>query len=163
MVITEEEILKMLDKVSDPEIPALSIADMGILRGVRLTDDGVLITITPTYSGCPAMYEIRRRIVEELKSNGVEGIKIDTVLSPAWTTDWMSDEAKAKLKESGIAPPKTSTGYEIDNILNNVHSVECPYCNSANTELRAEFSSTACKSLYYCKSCEQPFEHFKCH
>lgn len=164
MVITEVEILKLLDNVCDPEIPVLSIADMGILRDVSLVEgEGVLVKITPTYSGCPAMYEIRRRIVEELRENGIDGVKIETVLSPAWTTDWMSGNAKRKLKEFGIAPPSSASTNDLEVILNHKHSVECPYCNSENTELRAEFSSTACKSLYFCNSCEQPFEHFKCH
>ena len=163
MVITEEKILEILENVSDPEIPYLSIADMGILRKVEIDDDNIIVTVTPTYSGCPAMYEIRRRIVEELRSNGFDNIKIETVLSPAWTTDWMSDEAKEKLKKSGIAPPGKTTDFSIDNILNNTQTLECPFCNSDNTELRAEFSATACKSLYFCNNCHQPFEHFKCH
>lgn len=163
MVITEEKILEILENVSDPEIPYLSIADMGILRGARIEDDIAIITVTPTYSGCPAMYEIRKRIVEELRSNGVEKVKVETVLSPAWTTDWMSDEAKEKLKKSGIAPPGKTSEFSIDNILNNKNSVACPFCNSDNTEMRAEFSATACKSLYFCNNCDQPFEHFKCH
>ncbi len=163
MVVTEEKILKLLDNVSDPEIPALSIADMGILRGVKIVDDQVIVTVTPTYSGCPAMYEIRRRIVEELKENGIVGVKIDTVLSPAWTTDWMSDDAKQRLKESGIAPPTKTNEFSLDNIINHKDFVPCPFCSSEETELRAEFSATACKSLYYCNSCEQPYEHFKCH
>ena len=163
MVVTEEKILKLLDNVSDPEIPALSIADMGILRGVKIVDDQVIVTVTPTYSGCPAMYEIRRRIVEELKENGIVGVKIDTVLSPAWTTDWMSEDAKQRLKESGIAPPTKTTVFSLDNIINQKDFVLCPFCDSENTELRAEFSATACKSLYYCNDCLQPYEHFKCH
>jgi ring-1,2-phenylacetyl-CoA epoxidase subunit PaaD len=163
MVVTEEKILKLLDNVSDPEIPALSIADMGILRGVAIVDDQVIVTVTPTYSGCPAMYEIRRRIVEELKNNGIVGVKIDTVLSPAWTTDWMSDDAKQRLKESGIAPPTKTTEFSLDNIINQKDFVPCPFCDSENTELRAEFSATSCKALYYCNACEQPYEHFKCH
>lgn len=163
MVIEEENILRMLDNVSDPEIPALSIAEMGILRGVKITDGQVVVTVTPTYSGCPAMYDIRKSIVEELKKNGVEGVKIVTVLSPAWTTDWMTDEAKRKLKESGIAPPTKTTEFSLDNILNQKDFVPCPFCDSKETELRAKFSATACKALYYCNACEQPFEQFKCH
>lgn len=163
MVITEEKILEILENVSDPEIPYLSIADMGILRCARIEDDIAIITVTPTYSGCPAMYEIRKRIVEELRANGVEKVKVETVLSPAWTTDWMSDEAKEKLKKSGIAPPGKTNEFSIDNILNNKDFVACPFCNSDNTEMRAEFSATACKSLYFCNNCDQPFEHFKCH
>lgn len=163
MVISEEKILRLLDNVSDPEIPALSIADMGILRGVTIADDKVTVTVTPTYSGCPAMYEIRRRIVEELKDNGIVGVKIDTILSPAWTTDWMTDEAKRKLKESGIAPPTNTSTYDINDILSNKTTVPCPFCDSENTELRAEFSATSCKALYYCNDCLQPYEHFKCH
>lgn len=163
MVITEEYILHLLEKVCDPEIPALSIADMGILRSVRLEDERVIVTITPTYSGCPAMYEIRRRIVEELKEYSIDNVRIETILSPAWTTDWMTPEAKEKLKQSGIAPPGKTKDFSFDNILSNKSNIECPYCNSENTELRAEFSATSCKSLFYCSDCDQPFEHFKCH
>jgi ring-1,2-phenylacetyl-CoA epoxidase subunit PaaD len=136
---------------------------MGILRGVTIADDKVTVTVTPTYSGCPAMYEIRRRIVEELKDNGIVGVKIDTVLSPAWTTDWMTEETKIKLKDYGIAPPeKTSNDDDFLTSLSSTKVVPCPFCDSFETKLQSQFGSTACKSQYFCNSCNQPFEHFKC-
>ena len=161
-MITKEQIYDWLNTVTDPEVPVLTIIDLGIVRDVKLKDEhSVEITITPTYSGCPAMDVIAMNIRMALLSKGIKNISIENQLSPAWTTDWMSDEGKRKLNEYGIAPPyrkaTSSLGlFEDDN-------VPCPRCGSDNTELTSQFAATACKSLYRCNSCKEPFEHFKCH
>ena len=159
MITTKEEILQYLTGVPDPEIPALNIVEMGIVREVEFKDDAVQIVITPTYSGCPAMKVIEDSIVSTLENKGLDGVTTRTIFAPPWTTDWLSEETKRKLKESGIAPPpklaKIGSDAGLDNIV-------CPFCDSDKTELRSEFGSTACKSLHYCNNCQQPFEHFKC-
>jgi ring-1,2-phenylacetyl-CoA epoxidase subunit PaaD len=144
-------IWSLLESVNDPEIPVLSVVDLGIIRAVRLTDDGPEIVITPTYSGCPAMDMIRADIGAMLTRHGFGNASIVTVLSPAWTTDWMSEAGKEKLKAYGISPP-SRTG-----------PVACPQCRSVHTVLISEFGSTACKALYRCEDCREPFDHFKCH
>ncbi|NVK83618.1 MAG: phenylacetate-CoA oxygenase subunit PaaJ [Cytophagia bacterium] len=154
MVISKSQIEEILDEVKDPEIPVISIADLGILRDVKVNDDGfVEVVITPTYTGCPAMMEIERDINNALKKEGINDFKITTVLSPAWSTDLMTEEGKARLKEYGIAPPNPS----------NEEDIECPNCGSYNTKLVSQFGSTACKSLFKCNDCLEPFDYFKCH
>lgn len=153
---TKEEILKLLEEVYDPEIPVLNIVEMGIVRNVNESDNGYEIEITPTYSGCPAMKTIEDEILDLLHSEGVEKAKIKKVYSPPWTTDWMSEETKLKLREYGIAPPGGSAEEFI------LKKITCPFCKSTNTKLTSEFGSTSCKSLHYCNECSQPFEHFKC-
>ncbi len=155
---------KLLDNVLDPEVPALSIRDLGILRDVKATPNGFEIVITPTFTGCPAMKTIEEDIGEILHENGITDFKIITVLAPAWTTDWMTDEGKSKLKAYGIAPPSWSTEQHLKAMLEGKkEKVECPFCDSANTRLTSPFGSTACKALHYCDNCHQPFEEFKCH
>jgi ring-1,2-phenylacetyl-CoA epoxidase subunit PaaD len=155
--ISKEFLLGILETVTDPEIPVLTIKDLGILRGVQLKDDGsVEVFITPTYNGCPAMDMIAVNIRLALAENGIQNIKITSLLSPAWTTDWMSEEGKRKLKEYGIAAPDKRFAIAKD-------GVECPQCNSSNTHLISEFGSTACKALYQCNDCKEPFDYFKCH
>lgn len=153
MVIDQNHIYDILENVTDPEIPVISVRDLGIIRDVLITDDFVEVIITPTYSGCPAMLEIEKNIHNALKKEGIEHFKISTVLSPAWTTDWMTEKGKQKLKEYGIAPPNPTAP----------ENIECPQCGSKNTELVSEFGSTACKSLFKCKDCLEPFDYFKCH
>ena len=153
MVISKAQIQEILDEVKDPEIPVISIADLGILRDVNVEDDFVEVVITPTYTGCPAMLEIERDIHNALKKEGINDFKITTVLSPAWSTDLMTEEGKARLKEYGIAPPNPS----------NEKDIECPNCGSHNTKLLSQFGSTACKSLFKCNDCLEPFDYFKCH
>lgn len=143
----------ILEKVTDPEIPVISIADLGILREVRVENDQVTVVITPTYSGCPAMFEIEKNINNALKAEGIENFKVETVLAPAWTTEWMTDEGARKLKEYGIAPPNPTDESDI----------QCPNCQSRNTVLVSQFGSTACKSLFKCEDCKEPFDYFKCH
>jgi len=146
--------------VVDPEIPVLTIADLGVLRDVRVSDGHVEVAITPTYSGCPAMNMIALEIELALEREGFSKPKILTVLSPAWTTDWMSENGRRKLKEYGIAPPQPSSSRRA---LFGVQEVPCPQCGSKETELLSEFGSTSCKALWRCKSCREPFDYFKCH
>ena len=146
--------------VVDPEIPVLTIADLGVLRDVAINDGHLEVTITPTYSGCPAMNMIALEIELALEREGFCQPKIRTVLSPAWTTDWMSEEGRRKLREYGIAPPLPASSRRA---LFGVLEVACPQCGSENTELLSEFGSTACKALWRCKSCREPFDYFKCH
>ncbi len=153
----KETIITILREVTDPEIPVLTIADLGILRDVEISNDGINVIITPTYNGCPAMDMIAMNIRLTLLEHGYKNIKITSVLYPAWTTDWISEEGKRKLKEYGIAPPATRSGVPSD------LSIECPQCHSSNTRLISEFGSTACKALYQCNDCKEPFDYFKCH
>ena len=152
-----EDLFTLLSDVLDPEVPALSIVDLGIVRDAVGSKEEVTVTITPTYSGCPAMAVIEEQIREKLNRSGFRKVTVHTVLSPAWTTDWISDEAKAKLKRYGIAPPRG----EARDLVSISPRVSCPFCDSKNTELRSTFGSTACKAMHYCKGCNQPFEHFK--
>jgi ring-1,2-phenylacetyl-CoA epoxidase subunit PaaD len=147
--------------VVDPEIPVLTIADLGVLREVTLRDDGgVEVAITPTYSGCPAMSTIAFDIAVALERAGFPDASVRTVLSPAWTTDWMSEEGRRKLRDYGIAPPLPASSRRA---LFGVQQVACPQCGSGDTELLSEFGSTSCKALWRCKSCREPFDYFKCH
>lgn len=152
----EEKIWAVLREVCDPEIPVLSIIDLGVLRKVNFTADQIIITITPTYSGCPAMDTISMDIKMKLIENGYKNIKINTELSPAWSTDLMTEEGKIKLSLYGIAPPKHSR--DADDT-----SPQCPQCASSDTKLLSQFGSTACKALYQCNTCKEPFDLFKCH
>lgn len=153
----------IIDTVCDPEIPVLSITDLGILRDLRMGDDGVLeVVITPTYSGCPAMQLIEVQIRAALQEGGFDKVNISTILSPAWTTDWLSDAGRLKLREYGIAAPETAT--QDKNALTGLHRVlECPRCRSRNTEMISQFGSTSCKALFRCLDCLEPFDYFKCH
>ncbi|MCK1746309.1 phenylacetate-CoA oxygenase subunit PaaJ [Bradyrhizobium sp. 139] len=146
--------------VVDPEIPVLTIADLGVLRDVVLDGDHVEVAITPTYSGCPAMNMIALEIEVALARAGFHRPTVRTVLSPAWTTDWMSEEGRRKLHAYGIAPPQASNSRRA---LFGEQAVACPQCSSANTELLSEFGSTSCKALWRCKACREPFDYFKCH
>jgi ring-1,2-phenylacetyl-CoA epoxidase subunit PaaD len=157
---TKKRIWKILHSVNDPEIPVLSVIDLGIIRKIKLDDKIVEVMITPTYSGCPAMDFIGMNIRKVLVENGFNKIKITRKLSPAWTTDWMTEEAKEKLKSYGIAPPSSKTFDK--NYLMNL-PVQCPHCNSVNTKLISQFGSTACKAIYQCNDCREPFDYFKCH
>ena len=147
--------------VTDPEIPVLTIADLGVLREVTLRDDGRIdVAVTPTYSGCPAMNMIAVNVALALECAGFPDATVRTVLSPAWTTDWMSDAGRRKLKDYGIAPPQPASSRRA---LFGVEQVNCPQCGSGDTELLSEFGSTSCKALWRCKTCREPFDYFKCH
>ena len=164
MNVSVARIRQLLSAVTDPEVPALTIEDLGILRDVQLLDDVLEITITPTFTGCPAMKVIEDDIREVLHQAEIFNFKIHTVLAPAWTTDWMSEEGKRKLQAYGIAPPAVSTEQHLKAMLSGKkETVACPFCKSTNTHLTSAFGSTACKALHYCDSCQQPFEEFKCH
>lgn len=164
-LISTSKIWSWLEEVTDPEIPVLNVVEMGIVRDVEIVDDRVVVKITPTYSGCPAMNAIELEIHKKLEEKGIKSFRVLTDYKEIWTTDWMTVNAKRKLKEYGIAPPdKTDTNSEnyLIGLKNSQKVVPCPYCDSTNTELQSEFGSTACKAQYYCNNCEQPFEHFKC-
>lgn len=155
---------QLLNTVCDPEIPVLTIADLGILRAVRWHEsDGVLeVVITPTYSGCPAMNAIEVNIRAALQEGGFDKIKVTTVLSPAWTTDWLSAEGREKLRIYGIAPPADGS-MDKKALLGERRALICPHCGSENTEMISQFGSTACKALFRCIDCLEPFDYFKCH
>ncbi|PTT65284.1 1,2-phenylacetyl-CoA epoxidase subunit PaaD [Arthrobacter sp. HMWF013] len=149
--------------VCDPEIPVLTIADLGILRDVHVKEDGrVRVTITPTYSGCPAMDAIRDDLQTAFKKEGYTGVEVDLVLAPAWTTDWMTESGKAKLNEYGIAPPTgRSDAARHAGPIRLTMAVKCPQCASLNTKELTRFGSTSCKALYVCQDCKEPFDYFK--
>jgi ring-1,2-phenylacetyl-CoA epoxidase subunit PaaD len=146
--------------VVDPEIPVLTIEDLGVLREVNVVDGRVEVAITPTYSGCPAMNMIALQIELALESEGIEKPVVRTVLSPAWTTDWMSEDGRRKLKDYGIAPPQPAGTRRA---LFGVEPVACPQCGSSDTQVLSDFGSTSCKALWRCNSCREPFDYFKCH
>ena len=150
------KIWKILEEVCDPEIPVLSIIDLGIIRNISFNGAKFLIDVTPTYSGCPAMDMISMDIRLKMLENGFKNFEINTIISPAWTTDWMSESGKKKLAEYGIAAPNRISDKENG-------PKECPQCHSKNTILLSEFGSTACKALYQCLNCKEPFDYFKCH
>lgn len=158
--ITKDETWKLMEEVYDPEIPVLSVTDLGIIRDIKLRGGAIEIFITPTYSGCPAMDVIAVNIRMALLEAGFKEIKITQQLSPAWTTDWMSEQGKEKLKSYGIAPP---VGKSFDKNYLEKLKVECPQCRSLDTRLISQFGSTACKALYQCNDCLEPFDYFKCH
>jgi ring-1,2-phenylacetyl-CoA epoxidase subunit PaaD len=158
---TKQEILKLLSVIPDPEIPVITIAELGVIRDVVIEGENVEIKITPTYSGCPAMKRMEDDIVEVLNTEGIENIKVTMVYSPAWTTDWIPEEAKEKLRMYGIAPPQEST-QDKSWLTGKSKNIKCPRCKSENTRLVSQFGSTACKALYQCNDCLEPFDYFKC-
>jgi ring-1,2-phenylacetyl-CoA epoxidase subunit PaaD len=146
--------------VLDPEVPVLTIADLGVLRDVEVDGDAVTVTVTPTYSGCPAMEVIERDVEAAVRDAGFEQVVVRRVLSPPWTTDWMSDEGRRKLEDYGVAPPSTRAGSGSGPVPVAL-SVRCPQCGSPDTHELSRFGSTACKSLWRCNACREPFDHFK--
>lgn len=156
-MVTEEQVYEILSKVTDPEIPVLTLDDLGVIRDVKvISDDEVEVKITLTYSGCPATDVMAGDIRAALFVAGFTKINIIHVISPAWTTDWLSPKGREKLKKYGIAPP--SAALSLDEAI-----VECPQCGSATTKIISEFGSTSCKALFQCESCLEPFDYFKCH
>ncbi len=152
-------VIEAVRAVPDPELPVISIADLGILRDISVTGDRVVVTITPTYSGCPAMDAIRTDVTQACHDEGYDDVEVRTVLSPAWTTDWMTDEGKAALESYGVAPPGKVAHAGSTTML--TLSVKCPQCGSLDTRELSRFGSTACKALWSCNSCQEPFDHFK--
>ncbi|MDY0961519.1 MULTISPECIES: 1,2-phenylacetyl-CoA epoxidase subunit PaaD [Massilia] len=165
--VSVEQVWDWLGEVADPEIPVISVVDLGIVRAVRLEGETCVVTITPTYSGCPAMQVISESVSEALRAHGIEDVRIESRLSPAWTTDWMSAAGKAALKGYGIAPP-VQQAIDISGLHAGIRrraapDVACPHCGSPHTQLTSEFGSTPCKALYKCLDCREPFDYFKCH
>ncbi len=161
--INDTLVWEWLNEIPDPEIPVISVVELGVVRGFRiLNKDEINVSITPTYSGCPAMNVFEVDIVKKLKEKGFKKVNLETVLSPAWTTDWISDLALTKLEKYGIAPPVK--GSEDKGLLfqSGPKSLSCPKCGSKETVLISQFGSTACKALYSCNHCKEPFEYFKC-
>ena len=161
-----------LGEVPDPEIPVISVVDLGIVRDVAFDGDECVVTITPTYSGCPAMQVIAEAVTEALHAHGLDKVKLVNRLSPAWTTDWMSEAGKAALKGYGIAPPVQQAidisglrgaGAAIKRGAFKEPEITCPNCGSQHTQLTSQFGSTPCKALYKCLDCREPFDYFKCH
>ena len=159
------EVWEVLESVLDPEVPALSVVDLGIVRDVAVDGDDVVVTVTPTYSGCPATQVIENDILAALRDAGFARPRVRLTYSPAWTTDWMSEEGRRKLKAYGIAPPGPARALADEPLVPLVRRtrpvVPCPYCESHRTEEKSEFGATACKAIYYCNDCRQPFELFK--
>jgi ring-1,2-phenylacetyl-CoA epoxidase subunit PaaD len=157
--VTREQVLDWLRTVPDPEIPVLTIMDLGIVRDVRVNGD-VIVALTPTYTGCPATEVIEQSVLEAVRSHGIDRVSIERVLSPPWTTDWISAAGRAKLLDYGIAPPEPGASKRA--LLHGDRAIACPRCNSLATTRVSEFGSTACKASYKCTACLEPFEYFKC-
>jgi ring-1,2-phenylacetyl-CoA epoxidase subunit PaaD len=158
--LNTQDVYNLIAEIPDPEIPVITIKDLGILRDVNLVGDTYIVTITPTYTACPAMGMIEDQIKEILSNHGIDKVKVVLTYTPAWTTDWLSQEAKAKLKNYGIAPPNHSS---CTKLFSTAEVVICPQCNSRHTSLISRFGSTACKALYKCEDCKETFDLFKCH
>ncbi len=163
--LTAERIRELLREVKDPEVPVLDIVEMGLVRDVVVEGEGVRVDITPTYSGCPAMEVIEAEVRAALAAHGISGATVRRVFAPAWTTEWMTDAAREKLRAYGIAPPPPGPAEPVAPLGfgPTVRAVSCPFCGSPATVLESTFGSTACKSLHRCEACHQPFEHFKPH
>ena len=157
--VSRDQVLEWLSKVPDPEVPVLSITDLGIVRDVIVNGE-VVVALTPTYTGCPATEVIEQSVIDALHEHGIKDVVIDRVLSPPWTTDWISDEGREKLRAYGIAPPQPGASKRA--MLQGVRAIACPRCASVETRLVSEFGSTACKASYKCSACLEPFEYFKC-
>jgi ring-1,2-phenylacetyl-CoA epoxidase subunit PaaD len=158
---SRDELLAVLNEVMDPEVPVLSVVELGIVRDVEISGDSVTVTVTPTYSGCPAMRVIEQDIEAALRDHGIARVTVKTSFSPAWTTDWIPAGAREKLRAYGIAPPGVADHDAPVAIGHRRPPVRCPNCGSMDTQLRSEFGSTACKAIHVCASCTQPFEEFK--
>jgi ring-1,2-phenylacetyl-CoA epoxidase subunit PaaD len=159
---SKDHILSLLSEIPDPEIPVISIIELGVIRDITIIDNtSISLKITPTYSGCPAMKQIEDDVRNKLTENGFTNITIITIYSPPWTTDWITAEAKEKLRKYGIAPPENTTE-DKSWLTGKIKSIACPRCKSQNTKLISQFGSTACKALYQCSECLEPFDYFKC-
>ncbi len=159
---SKDHILSLLSEIPDPEIPVISIIELGVIRDISIIDNtSISLKITPTYSGCPAMKQIEDDVRKKLTENGFTNITIITIYSPPWTTDWITAEAKEKLRKYGIAPPENTTE-DKSWLTGKIKSIACPRCKSQNTKLISQFGSTACKALYQCSECLEPFDYFKC-
>lgn len=159
--MTKENIFSFLNEIPDPEIPVISIVELGVIREVKPDGKKIEVIITPTYSGCPAMKQMEADVKKKLLEKGFDEVKITTIFNPAWTTDWMSAEARQKLQDYGIAPPEESTS-DKSFLTNKPKFITCPRCKSKNTLMISQFGSTACKALYKCNECLEVFDYFKC-
>lgn len=157
----KESIIRFLSKIPDPEIPVISIVDLGVVRDVKPEGKNIEVVITPTYSGCPAMKQMEDDIRSNLHEHGFNNVKITTTYNPPWTTDWLSNESKLKLQKYGIAPPEESTT-DKSFLTGKTKTITCPHCKSRNTQMVSQFGSTACKALYKCNECLEAFDYFKC-
>lgn len=160
-MLSKEKILELISVIPDPEIPVITIAELGVIRDVIVEGENVEVKITPTYSGCPAMKQMEDDIRATLTQNGIQNLKVTLVYSPAWTTDWIPEEAREKLRVYGIAPPEKTTE-DKSWLTGKSKIILCPRCKSQNTKLISQFGSTACKALYQCQDCLEPFDYFKC-
>ena len=158
--VDTQQVFNWISDIPDPEIPVISIKDLGMLRSVDYDNNNYVVTITPTYTACPAMKMIEDEILDKLHQHNIDNVKVKLTYEPAWTTDWLTEEAKLKMKNYGIAPPQHSS---CSKLFSTAEAVVCPRCNSKHTEVISRFGSTACKALYKCLDCKEPFEHFKCH
>ena len=156
-----EQLWEILEDVKDPEIPVLSLIDIGVDRNIEIQGEVPHIIITPTYSGCPAMMEMEADIKTRLMAEGFKTVEVKTVLTPTWTTDWITEKGRVALQEYGIAPPEQATT-DKSALLGHPRQVTCPQCKSTETEMLSQFGSTPCKALYRCKECKEPFDYFKC-
>jgi ring-1,2-phenylacetyl-CoA epoxidase subunit PaaD len=156
-----EDAWTVLDTVKDPEVPVISVVELGIVRDVTVVDGHVTVTVTPTYSGCPAMREIEADIETALRGAGAREVTVNMVFAPAWTTDWIGPDAREKLRAYGIAPPGRAEQGGLITLTRRRAAVPCPWCGSSDTTLQSEFGSTACKAIHVCNSCRQPFDEFK--
>lgn len=163
--VSREELLGILEEVKDPELPFIDIVELGVVRDVRVEGGRVVVSITPTYSGCPAMQVIEQEVVSVMHSRGFDDVEVKTVFSPAWSTEWMSEGTKQKFRDNGIAPPQGGAAVagiaELVSLRRAKPAIPCPYCGSSNTIEKSEFGSTACKSIHFCNGCHQPFDYFK--
>jgi ring-1,2-phenylacetyl-CoA epoxidase subunit PaaD len=160
-MLTREEAFAVLQSVPDPEVPAISVVELGVVRDVQIDGDRMTVTMTPTYSGCPAMREMEADVKAALLARGVPQVEVRTVLTPAWTTDWIGPEAREKLRRYGIAPPGRAEPQGFVTLTRTRPAVACPFCGSNDTVLQSEFGSTACKAIHTCKACGSPFDEFK--
>ena len=156
--MNKDAIWTALHQIMDPEIPAVSLIDMGIIRDVESDDDTITVTMTPTFSGCPALLEMQTLIRERLAEIGYVQVEVQTQFNPPWTSDWITEDGRRKLKEFGLTPPRIHQG-NVEIIL--YDQANCPYCDSTRTTLKNNFGSTLCRAIYYCNACQQPFEGFK--
>ena len=158
---TRDEVYAVLNTVMDPEVPVISVVELGIVRDAQVDGDIIRVVVTPTYSGCPAMHEIEADIRSALEAAGARTVVVDTVFAPAWTTDWIGEAAREKLRAYGIAPPGRAEPQGLIALTRARAPVACPFCGSRDTRLQSEFGSTACKAIHVCQSCRQPFDEFK--
>jgi ring-1,2-phenylacetyl-CoA epoxidase subunit PaaD len=157
-MFNERDIWRLLEEVPDPELPPVNLVEMGIVRDVSIEDGTVTVTITPTFSGCPALHTMRGDIVQRLRDAGIDSVKVAVTLSPPWTTEWITDPAREKLRQFGLTPPPRHGG-DFELLL--VETVACPYCGSENTIVKNNWGPTPCRAIFYCNQCRQGFEQFK--